>query len=342
MKTVAIFGSGLIGMYVGLHLQQNHHVYFIGRSLSWKENLEKAKCISTTTISSNSSTQTSSCKALLVIDEIEENIDFVIIAVKRVGLSKVIDQLQQFLETRKKICLVTLMNGIDACGEIKSSLKGDYDLVEGMWSSNIVQSSNPESNCLNWHMATSGICYLLENQNGIQLCSIFNQCGIETQTHKDIKGIQHGKLLMNLNNAVNALSGISLKDELETYEYRRILANCMLEALNVYEKEGIQPVALTKLPFWVLPYALLYCPGFTFLFPFLIKIDDKATSSMYEDLMNKRDTEIEYLQGYIIRLAEKSGIEVPYCMSVMSKIREREEKREGIVRIAASDILGPC
>ncbi len=65
---------------------------------------------------------------------------------------------------------------------------------------------------------------------------------IEART--DINGqLQHAKLLMNLNNAINALSGLPLRDQLGQRAYRRCLALCQREALAAYRASGITPGA---------------------------------------------------------------------------------------------------
>ncbi|KAJ3305068.1 hypothetical protein HDV03_001994 [Kappamyces sp. JEL0829] len=131
------------------------------------------------------------------------------------------------------------------------------------------------------------------------------------------------------------------RSSLAIYGYRKILAKCMLEALHVYDRSNITPVSLTNLPFHVLPYVMLYAPSFFFnwLFPRVIQVDDKATSSMYEDLKAKRDTEIEYLQGEIVRLARLADVAVPYCEAVRARVLECQTQRSGVPHLAAEDIL---
>ena len=48
----------------------------------------------------------------------------------------------------------------------------------------------------------------------------------------NILGVQWGKLLVNLNNAINALSGVSLADELRQRDFRRCWALCLAEGLQ--------------------------------------------------------------------------------------------------------------
>ena len=56
----------------------------------------------------------------------------------------------------------------------------------------------------------------------------------------DMLGIAWGKLLINLNNAVNALSGRTLIDELRERDYRRVFAASMREGLRLLRARRTQ------------------------------------------------------------------------------------------------------
>jgi 2-dehydropantoate 2-reductase len=126
-----------------------------------------------------------------------------------------------------------------------------------------------------------------------------------------------------------------------TFEYRVLLSKCISEALEVYQEANIHPKALTPLPFWLLPYLLSYVPTviLQYLGRAIVNVDATATSSMYEDISNKRITEIDYLQGYIIELAEKHSIAVPHCQAIYSTIKEVEVLGNGITRYSADEIM---
>ena len=54
-------------------------------------------------------------------------------------------------------------------------------------------------------------------------------------------GLAWGKLLINLNNAVSALSGRTLVEELKQRDYRRVVAAAQREALRLLRRAGIRP-----------------------------------------------------------------------------------------------------
>src|SRR5205085_4049014 len=101
----------------------------------------------------------------------------------------------------------------------------------------------------------------------------------------DMLGLAWGKLLINLNNAVNALSGRTLIEELKRRDYRRVFAAAMREGLELLKQAEIVPVAAGPVPPGRLP-RIIGSPDWLFNRFFLKrwKIDAKARSSMADDL----------------------------------------------------------
>lgn len=136
--------------------------------------------------------------------------------------------------------------------------------------------------------------------------------GMRLALHADLAPIQWAKLLLNLNNPVNALSGRPLRDELLQRGYRRVLAALQEEALDLLDAAGRPVAQLTPLPPRRL-LALLRMPTFVFRLAAarMLRIDAKARSSMADDLAQGRTTEIDALCGEIVRLAESRGRQAP-------------------------------
>ena len=140
-----------------------------------------------------------------------------------------------------------------------------------------------------------------------------------------MKAVAWGKLLINLNNAVNALSGRTLLEQLKERDYRRVVAASQIEALELLEAAGIAPAKIGPVPPRLLPHAIA-APDLIFnnLFLRTQKIDAKARSSMYDDLAAGRPTEIDYLNGEVVKLAKSLGREAPVNSAIVELIKIAE------------------
>ena len=67
----------------------------------------------------------------------------------------------------------------------------------------------------------------------------------------------------------------------------------------------------------------------------MLKIDPQARSSMWEDLQQGRRTEIDYLQGAIVRIAAQHGQRAPLSERIIELVRSAEELKQGSPRPAA-------
>lgn len=157
----------------------------------------------------------------------------------------------------------------------------------------------------------------------------FAQAGLPLQLRADMQSVQWGKLLLNLNNAVNALAGIPLRAELSQRDYRRCLACLIEEALGILQHAGLRPARLARVaPRW-LP-AVLRLPDWLFqrLASAMLRIDPEARSSMWEDLHAGRRTEVDYLNGAVIELALDIGHSAPCNERIVELIYAAEQGGE--------------
>ncbi|RZI97101.1 MAG: 2-dehydropantoate 2-reductase, partial [Variovorax sp.] len=141
---------------------------------------------------------------------------------------------------------------------------------------------------------------------------VFARAGVPLDLHADLLPVQWGKLLLNLNNPVNALSGLPLRDELMQRGYRRCFAALIDEALAALALAGIAPAQVAAVPPKKL-LTILRLPDWLFriVAARMLKIDAKARSSMADDLSLGRRTEIDALSGEVVRLAQAHGGSAP-------------------------------
>ncbi|HEY8023087.1 MAG TPA: ketopantoate reductase C-terminal domain-containing protein, partial [Burkholderiaceae bacterium] len=130
---------------------------------------------------------------------------------------------------------------------------------------------------------------------------------------------------LNLNNAVNALSGQPLKTQLSQRAYRRCLADLIEETLAILTVAGIEPARITRINPYRLPM-LLRLPDFVFtrIAAAMLRIDPEARSSMWEDMQAGRRTEVDYLNGAVVAMARSLGRAAPLNSRMVELVRQAE------------------
>ena len=163
--------------------------------------------------------------------------------------------------------------------------------------------------------------------------------GLKVEENPNIEGVLWAKLLVNLNNAPNALSGTSILEGISDRGWRKIFAAQMEEALRVYHAASIQSAPLAGRPAWVIPW-LLRLPNFLFkkIAPRMVSVDPRARTSMLEDLERHRPTEIDYMHGEVASLARKTGTTTPMIDEMIRLVKQAEAAGKGSPHLSASDV----
>ena len=103
-----------------------------------------------------------------------------------------------------------------------------------------------------FHRATSGDIVIEQDDAGT--AEKLSVPGLKMRATDNIDGVQWGKLLVNLNNALNALADLPLRRQLAQRAWRRLFADQMAEGLAAIKAEGIKPVSPTPIPVsWMPP-----------------------------------------------------------------------------------------
>lgn len=243
------------------------------------------------------------------------NAGVILVTVKSADTAVIADLLSRYAPPDAVI--VSLQNGVGNVAVLRERLPGRRVLA-GMVPFNVIALGEGR-----FHRATSGDIVI--EQDDFDTAAQLSVEGLPMQASDDIVGVQWGKLLVNLNNALNALSDLPLRAQLAQRPWRALLADQMAEALRAMKAEGIKPVSATPIPPGLTPY-LLKMPDrlFELILGRAMKIDAKARSSMWEDLQRGARTEVDYLQGVIVRLADRHGLDVPLSRRVVALIKSAE------------------
>jgi len=334
-RTIAIAGAGSIGCYVGCCLAlAGRKVVFLGRDrvveairqgglrvsdLEGRDRRIEAQAISAT-----------DDPAIAL-----HAADVILVTVK----SGATGELAKMIAThgRPDAVVVSLQNGVDNADRLRAWLPGRRVLT-GMVMFNVVQSPDGELP-FRVHRASQGEVMIDDGVDG--LADLLDIDGLAVEARADMKAVQWSKLLMNLNNALVALSDLPLARQLADRSWRVILAGQIDEALAAMRAAGIAPARITGLPPSLLP-KVLRLPDWLFglLARRMLAIDPEARSSMWDDLKRGRPTEIDELQGAVIRLAKRAGIPTPINERVTALVRQAETEKHGPPKLTPGAVSG--
>ncbi|MBI3701709.1 MAG: 2-dehydropantoate 2-reductase [Afipia sp.] len=329
-KSVCVAGAGSIGCFVGGMLRAGGHpVSMLARQRIIED--VQANGLKVTSFEGVEHRFTSAEIKFSEDPSIFADADIILVTVKSGDTAEVADLIAK--HSSPNAIIVSLQNGVGNVPVLRDKLAG-RSVLAGMVPFNVL-TLDPG----HFHRATSGD--ILIDKNAADTATQLNQPELKFRAVDNMAGIQWGKLLINLNNALNALSGLPLRDQLSQRPWRALFADQMSEALAAIKAEGVAPVSSTPLPPGLTPY-ILKLPDFAFqiIARPMVQIDPKARSSMWEDLQRGRRTEIDHLQGLIVALGQRHGLKTPLSEKIIALIRNAEQAGKGSPGLTPYQIRG--
>jgi 2-dehydropantoate 2-reductase len=215
--------------------------------------------------------------------------------------------------------VISFQNGLHNAEVLAAQLPG-RTVLTGMVEFNVINRGSGA-----FHHGSEGGLAVQEHAALAPFLAAFAAAGLPLRRYADMRAVLWAKLLLNLNNAINALGGVPLKEELAQRAFRRCIALAQRELLGLLDAAGIEPARL-KLPPRLIP-TLLSVPDVVFraLAGKMLAIDPLARSSMWEDLQAGRATEIDYLNGEVVKLAASLNRSAPVNGRLVALVLEAEK-----------------
>jgi 2-dehydropantoate 2-reductase len=134
-----------------------------------------------------------------------------------------------------------------------------------------------------------------------------------------------GKLLINLNNAICALTHTTFKDMLTKKDMTRAFVMVLDESVAALERAGIAYTLVLPISYPAYRRLLLYGGPLPWWFAkFRNGLTAQSYPSMVSDIERGRPTEIDQLNGEILRLGQKIGMPTPVNARVVELVRAIE------------------
>jgi 2-dehydropantoate 2-reductase len=327
-KRIVVAGAGTIGCFVGGQLAAaGREVRFLARPRIADELTRHGL-----TVSDRDGIELRvEAKDLVVADDpaVLATADVILVTVKSGATREIAASILQFAPT--EAIIVSLQNGVDNARVLQDALPG-RQVVAGMVPFNVAALGEGR-----FHRGTDGT--ILIDAKAAALAAALCTPQLPIATHSDMRAVAWGKLLLNLNNALNALAGVPLREEIANRAWRRLLATCIDEALAALGAAGIRPAKVGALPPALIPSVLrLPDPLFRLVAAAQLRIDPKARSSMADDLAQRRSTEIDQLQGRVVAVAAQHGTPAPTNRAVMELIKTAETRGAGSPHLSPADV----
>ena len=318
-RTIGIAGAGSIGCFVGGMLAAGgRRVALLARPRVIGE--IEAHGLRLTSFEGSDQTIAPNRLALSENPSIFGDAGVVLVTVKSADTPEMADVIARYAPS--DVVVVSLQNGVGNVAVLRNRLPGRR-VLGGMVPFNVIALGEGR-----FHRATSGDIVIEHDE--ARTAEKLSVPGLKMRPTDNIDGVQWGKLLVNLNNALNALADLPLRRQLSLRPWRRLFADQMAEGLAAIRAEGIKPVSPTPIPAGWMP-SLLRVPDIIFeaLLGRTMKIDPEARSSMWEDLQRGRRTEVDYLQGVISEIADRRGLDAPLSRRIVELVRRAEREAKG-------------
>ena len=146
----------------------------------------------------------------------------------------------------------------------------------------------------------------------LRIAQIFSHAGIETEVSQNIHDHVWGKLLVNVGiNALTALTGFKNGQLMDHAETLRLMETLVSEAAEVARRKGVH---IEENP--------------TDRARKVAEATRENRSSMGQDFDHRRQTEIDAINGAIVREAQELGIPVPFNQAVTDLVKAIEQSFE--------------
>lgn len=324
---IGVMGAGAVGCFVGGQLAaRGHDVVFVGRT---RTQGEVAGGMVLTDLAGETVRVPKEKIVFYTEPSALADADVVLCCVKSAHSDEAGEALAGVLA--KDAIVVSLQNGVRNADALRAKL-ATQTVLGGIVGFNVVPREGGA-----FRRATTGplVVEASDDPRVATLAGALAAAGFEVLLERDIRGHQWTKLVMNLNNAVSALTGAPTRDLVFVDAYRRILAALMAEALDVMKRARVRPARIGAIPVQLFPAMLrLPSPVLKVVARAQLRIDPEARSSMHEDMVRRRATEVDFLNGEVVRLAASYGGDAPLSRRIVELVHGAEREARGCPNIA--------
>jgi 2-dehydropantoate 2-reductase len=300
---IAVIGAGAVGSVLGALLSRaGHDLVLVGRNphvaAIRAEGLQVDGCLGTF------------AAHVAAVETLDTRPELALLAVKTQDVCAAVEQNLAFLAG---VPLVTLQNGVRSDDFVVTLLPREQ-ILSGVVQLHATYLTPGHATLLYRGSILLGRAFGPRDKQTEEIAQLLNQA-VPTRVSDHIRGARWLKLLVNLNNALPALTGRSMHQVYADPFLLQLAVSLMREGLRVVDQAGIRleslsdvSVGLFRLMRWLpMPLAARLTAA---------KLRQMQTpwpllGSTLQSVRRGKQTEIEYLNGEIVRLGVQVGVPTP-------------------------------
>lgn len=228
--------------------------------------------------------------------------DLIIIATKSSGLGSAVKSIKNFVSEKTRI--ISLINGVSSEEKISEA----YPKAKVLKSYFIGHSAVRRGN----FVKQDGVGEIVVEQDDF-IENFFKKAGINYSVPDDIDYAMWLKFAFNsYANPITAILNMNFGELKKNKKLKEFAKNIIFEVRQIAKKKGIKNTNRLERE----------------AIKSLDKMCDEGMTSMHQDILSRRSTEIDIFAGEIIKLGKKYGIKTPYNQILYDLIKIKEEDNE--------------
>jgi 2-dehydropantoate 2-reductase len=307
---VLIVGAGAIGSLVGHRLARaGHEVTLVGR----RPYVAAVRARGLGLEDGRQVTWAMKVRAVTnVLDVADEPFDLVVLTVKAYDTAEAAAQVKPLVW--RGVPILVLQNGVGG-EEAAAAILSEATILSAVITLS-VEVLEPGLVRLATKRGGIGLAPTASGQSVAELSQVFWEAGFRTSVYRDYRAMKWSKLLLNI--VANASPAILDLFPDQVFADRHLFAlerAAFREAVAVMRALGLQPLSLPGYPVPLFAWALCSLPAWL-LRPILRRAIVPGRGgkmpSLHIDLSKgKGKSEVEYLNGAVVRYAQELGVDVP-------------------------------
>jgi len=321
---ITIYGAGAIGTTLAAWLTAaSHDVSLLARG----DNAQELKLKSIRILSDNKVLLKDTRVRVIETLGAAADIDLLIITVKNFHLDNCCYDIVNAIG--RNTLILGLQNGVENQTTLpKHFARVLYGIINyNAWRS--ISTSEGSNNTLDWSVNLNGPIVLgsLNSElkpaaeNLTELFSNFIHC----QYSGNFYDHAHAKLVNNIANSVTTLIGNSHREAAALKPLQALFTQLTNEGINTLQAAGISETRAGPLPPWNVIRLSKLLPAVLTRPIFRRKLALVGSTSMASDIITKGkgESELESINGYLLKLADKHEVDVPYSRRLYELCQQR-------------------